>query len=141
MGPGTVTTASIAGASFGFALLWAIAFSTAATIVLQEMAGRLGLVSRQGLGEAFERASRTPTVRLAAIVLMISAIAARTNLGMVLSGLFIPRIPEGSLVSVIALIRTTVVLYNLFLHFNSVQEKWLDKSSVRPSFAAFGLSR
>ncbi len=51
IGPGTVTTATVAGARFGYALLWALAFSVVATIVLQEMSARLGLVTREGLGE------------------------------------------------------------------------------------------
>ncbi len=37
VGPGTITTASSAGASFGYALLWALLFSVLATIVLQEL--------------------------------------------------------------------------------------------------------
>ncbi len=52
IGPGTVTTATIAGAGFGFTLLWAVLFSTIATFVLQEMAARLGIVGQLGLGEA-----------------------------------------------------------------------------------------
>ena len=52
IGPGTVTAASKAGASFGYALIWAVLFSVVATIVLQEMAVRLGLIAQQGLGEA-----------------------------------------------------------------------------------------
>ena len=38
IGPGTVTTASLAGANFGFHLVWALLFSIFATIVLQDMA-------------------------------------------------------------------------------------------------------
>jgi manganese transport protein len=38
--------------------------------------------------------------------------------------MLVPRLPEGSLLTVIALIGTTVVPYNLFLHANAVQEKW-----------------
>ena len=33
IGPGTVTTASVTGASFGYALVWTIVFSAVATIV------------------------------------------------------------------------------------------------------------
>ncbi|NET55634.1 MAG: divalent metal cation transporter [Symploca sp. SIO2E6] len=68
IGPGTVTTASIAGAKYGFALLWAVVFSTIATIILQEMSGRLGVVTRQGLGEALGQ-TENPILRLLAIVL------------------------------------------------------------------------
>lgn len=48
IGPGTVTTATLAGGRFGYALLWAVLFSIIATIVLQEMAARLGLVTEIG---------------------------------------------------------------------------------------------
>ena len=48
IGPGTVTTASIAGANFGFVLMWALLLSIIVTFVLQEMSSRLGIVS--GLG-------------------------------------------------------------------------------------------
>ena len=52
IGPGTVITASKAGAQYGFALMWALLFSVIATLVLQEMAARLGLVTGEGLSEA-----------------------------------------------------------------------------------------
>ena len=42
IGPGTITTASAAGAGYGYALVWALLFSVIATAVLQEMAARLG---------------------------------------------------------------------------------------------------
>lgn len=34
IGPGTVTTSTLAGANFGYALLWALLFATFATIIL-----------------------------------------------------------------------------------------------------------
>ncbi len=52
IGPGTVTTASKAGASYGFALLWALLFSTLACIILQEAAARITIYSGLNLGEA-----------------------------------------------------------------------------------------
>ena len=51
IGPGTVTTASKAGASFQLSLLWALVFSTIATIVLQEAAARITIASGKSLGE------------------------------------------------------------------------------------------
>ena len=51
IGPGTVTTCSLAGASYGTALLWALTFSTIATLVLQEAAARITLASSLSLGE------------------------------------------------------------------------------------------
>jgi len=194
IGPGTVTTATVAGAGFGHALLWAITFSIVATIVLQEMAARLGLVSRQGLGEALRTTFPNRLVRGFSIVLVLAAIGfgnaafqagnitgaaigletltnvsprvwalvvgvaafallacgaykwiervlmalvglmsvvflttaliVRPDLGAVLSGMFVPRIPAGSLLTILALIGTTVVPYNLFLHASAVREKW-----------------
>lgn len=75
IGPGTVTTATLAGGRFGYALLWAVLFSIIATIVLQEMAARLGLVTGAGLGEAVRRRFDGTASRLIALSLVISAIA------------------------------------------------------------------
>ena len=194
IGPGTVTTATLAGASYGYALLWVLLFSVVAAIVLQEMAARLGLVTREGLGEALRTTSDNPLVRAAIVILIVSAITfgnaayqfgnitgaaiglealtgvspavwaiatgvaaalllaggtyrliermlivlvvlmsgvflvtaimVRPDLGAMLRGAVMPRLPEGSLTTVIALIGTTVVPYNLFLHASSVREKW-----------------
>jgi Mn2+/Fe2+ NRAMP family transporter len=52
IGPGTVTTAASAVAKHGYALLWALAFSTVATLVLQEASARVTVVSGRNLGEA-----------------------------------------------------------------------------------------
>jgi len=75
IGPGTVTTASVAGASTGYALIWALAFSIFATIVLQEMSARLGLISREGLGEALRTTFDNPVVKVGAVILVVAAIA------------------------------------------------------------------
>jgi manganese transport protein len=74
IGPGTITTCSIAGASFGYALLWGLVFSVIATIVLQEMASRLGIISRQGLGEALRKHFNKPVTKFLTALLIISAI-------------------------------------------------------------------
>ena len=55
IGPGTVTLCSLAGANAGYTLIFALVFSIIATLFLQEMAARLGLVSQSGLGEAIRR--------------------------------------------------------------------------------------
>ncbi len=201
IGPGTVITASIAGADFGFSLLWALLFSVIATIILQEMTARLGIVTQQGLGENIRNACHNPILRVFAIFLVVSAIVvgngayqsgniAGASLGLIslfeqsagalpfmdvifplligsvaflllitgsykiiekaliflvaimsfafiltfiltkpdlsalFSGLLTPVIPDGATLTVIALIGTTVVPYNLFLHAASVAKKW-----------------
>jgi manganese transport protein len=203
IGPGTVTTASVAGASTGYALLWAIVFSIIATIVLQEMSARLGVVSREGLGEALRTTFDNPVFKWGAVLLVVAAIAFGNaafetgnvtgaaigletlsgvspqiwavivgiaafalllsgayrliervlvalvivmsvvfiltaiivirpgDVGNILAGAFVPRIPDGALITVVALIGTTVVPYNLFLHASSVQEKWPESVPTR----------
>lgn len=74
MGPGSVTTASVAGADYGFVVLWSIVFATVATIILQEMAARLGVVGRQSLGEALRTTFANPIVKAFLIGLTILAI-------------------------------------------------------------------
>jgi Mn2+/Fe2+ NRAMP family transporter len=75
IGPGTVTTATLAGAGYGYSLLWALTFSTVATLILQEMAARLGLVTRAGLGEAVRTGFGRAGMRLLACTLVIAAVA------------------------------------------------------------------
>lgn len=192
IGPGTLTTASYAGAHFGFALLWALLFSILATLVLQEMAARLGLATRAGLAEALASQLRQPLLRFVALFLVLAAVGfgnaayeagniagaalalqsvqpfdywplaigllalvlllsdsyrllegVLVGLVLVMSAVFLltlmaieldgsavlqsllsPRLPDGSLTTAIALIGTTVVPYNLFLHASAVSQKW-----------------
>ncbi|WP_113907107.1 Nramp family divalent metal transporter [Aliidiomarina celeris] len=201
IGPGTVVTASVAGAHYGYALVWALAFATIATLILQEMAARIGVVTQQGLGENLRHLVQHPLLRLpfytlviAAVVvgnaayqggnltgasigaetlfqyrhsefnlwaLVIGVVAAlvlwqghyktveRTLIGLValmsiaflitfvltkpnlfalLQG-FIPRLPDGAALTMMALIGTTVVPYALFLHADSARERWHSLSS------------
>ncbi len=208
IGPGTVTTCTIAGAGFGHSLLWVVLFATVATIVLQEMSARLGIVARMGLGESLRASFVHPTHRWIVSLLVIGAIAfgnaafqwgnitgtamglevltgisrptwsiivgvaaalllstgtyaslekvlialvvvmsvvfiltaamVRPDLGEMVRGLMSPQLPQGSLTTAIALIGTTVVPYNLFLHASSVREKW---PASMPTEQALGESR
>ncbi|MFU8869546.1 Nramp family divalent metal transporter [Natronococcus sp.] len=78
VGPGTVTTASVIGAEYAYVLVWTIAFSIVATMVLQEMSARLGLVSREGLGEALRDEFSNPLAKWASVLLVVSAIGIGT---------------------------------------------------------------
>ncbi len=55
IGPGTVTTAAAAGASFELTLLWALVFSTVACLALQEASARLTVASGLTLGQVLRR--------------------------------------------------------------------------------------
>ncbi len=62
IGPGTVTTATSAGASFQYQLIWAMIFSTLACLVLQEAAARIAIVTGQSLGQNIRQQFKTGTI-------------------------------------------------------------------------------
>ena len=74
IGPGIVTLCTIAGVNFGYALLWAMVLSIGATIVLQEMSARLGIISQKGLAEIIRTEIKSPLFKGLSIVLILSAI-------------------------------------------------------------------
>jgi len=202
----------MAGAKFGYALLWGMLFSVVATIILQEMSARLGIVSQKGLGEAIRESAKSGWSRALAVTLVLSAIvignaAFQTgnvlggglgletiigwnrfhigsasfngwalitgvmafgllwigsykavekvlvalvvlmslafigttivigpDIGKIFRGLFVPTIPKGSLLTLVGLIGTTVVPYNLFLHASAAGEKWKDPKELKNSW-------
>jgi len=96
IGPGTVTTAAVAGAEHGFELLWALVFSTLACLALQEASARMTAVSGQTLGEAiasrFGRAASWSVV--GSVVIGCAAYEAGNVLGAVAgAGLALPVSP------------------------------------------------
>lgn len=74
IGPGTVTLCSLAGVQFGYALLWAMVLSIVITVVLQEMAARLGIIAQKGLSEVIRAEISNPIFRTFAVALVLSAI-------------------------------------------------------------------
>lgn len=74
IGPGTVTTATMAGAGYGYTLLWAIAFSIIATIILQEMSARLGVITGMGVGDALRKKTSNKYLKAITFTLVILAI-------------------------------------------------------------------
>ncbi|GGF73410.1 Nramp family divalent metal transporter [Alteromonas lipolytica] len=74
IGPGTVTTASLAGAGFGFHLVWALLFSVLATVILQDMAVRLGFATRAGMSHALSNQIKNPLLRRGILLLVVCAI-------------------------------------------------------------------
>ncbi len=209
IGPGTVTVCSLAGFHYGYSLLWALLFSVLATLVLQEMAARLGIVSGAGLSEALRTQIPNRALRMGALLLVFSAILIGNSAyeagnisggvlgmeelfgplqfaaggrvfnlwslllgllagGLLLSGnykllektliglvglmslvfvltaamsdmdfrqipegLFSPRVPAGGWLTVLGLIGTTIVPYNLFLHASSAARKWKREEDLK----------
>lgn len=74
IGPGTITTASKAGAEFGFSLLWALVFSTFACLILQEASARIAIHTGQNLGEAIAARFKGGSKRLLILLLVVGAI-------------------------------------------------------------------
>ncbi len=70
-------------------------------------------------------------VCLMGISFLITAFLVKPDFGEVLKGLFIPSAGSAGLLTVMALIGTTVVPYNLFLHASLVGEKWKDPGDLR----------
>ena len=52
IGPGTITTATLVGVKFQYALLWAVVFSGIALIVLMEMSSRIAIASHKNVIDA-----------------------------------------------------------------------------------------
>jgi len=48
---GGITTYSVAGAHFGYSMLWALIPITLALVIIQEMAARMGVVTGKGLAD------------------------------------------------------------------------------------------
>lgn len=209
IGPGTVTLCTLSGVDFGYGLLWAMLLSIVFTIVLQEMAARLGVVSQKGLAESIRNEINNPILKFLVLLLILSAIVignaayeagnisggvlgleaiignqsiiingisinilnvfigaiafillytgnykvlekvlvslvvlmslsflvtaiiTKPSISEIIKGTFIPKLPKGSLLTVIGLIGTTVVPYNLFLHASLVKEKWKTKNDLQ----------
>jgi Mn2+/Fe2+ NRAMP family transporter len=124
IGPGTVATAASAGAGFGYTLIWALIFSTAACYILQEASARITAVSGMNLGVAMrkEYGSSLPSkwvigLALAAILSGCAAFEAGNILGAV-AGLSL--ISGGIPVPVIVL--TIGVIAALLLWKGTVQQ-------------------
>lgn len=67
------------------------------------------------------------------VTFVTTMFVAQPNVGEVLKGAFVPSIPAGSILTIVALIGTTVVPYNLFIHSSTVQERWSKPADLKES--------
>ena len=74
IGPGTVTLCTIAGVSYGYSLIWALVLSIFATIFLQELSLRVGLVTKMNVAEVISKSIKSIYLNKFLIVLIISSI-------------------------------------------------------------------
>ncbi len=212
IGPGTVTSATKAGAGYGYALLWTVVFSTIAVIVLQGMAARLGIVTQRSFAEELVTELRdrpmlqkvtiafvasaivlggvaymggdltgtaigistltgipsniiapiwgicvmflvsrgdaikslekllTICVTTMALVFVVTMIIVKPDIGAVFQGGLVPTIPKDALFYCVALIGTTVVPYNLFIHSTSAMKTWKTPDEIPLSTFDVGIS-
>jgi NRAMP (natural resistance-associated macrophage protein)-like metal ion transporter len=73
---GGITTYSVAGAHYGYSLLWLLALVALALIIVQEMSARLGVVTGKGLAELIRESMG---VRATAVILSLLLIANLAN--------------------------------------------------------------
>lgn len=78
-------------------------------------------------------------VALMGIVFIVTAIIAKPNVGDMLKGL-IPSIPEGSMVTTVALIGTTIIGINLVYHSIAATDKYTTQSDLEDSYFDTGLN-
>ena len=78
----------------------------------------------------------TALVVIMGVVFLVCAFAAGPDWGAVLKGLFVPSAPEGSSwMTIAALMGTTVVPYNIYLHASSASKKWNGQIETAESVA------
>ena len=87
----------------------------------------------------------TGLVVIMGLIFLVCAFASKPNWGNVFKGLFVPTAPDGSSwMTIAALMGTTVVPYNIYLHASSSAKKWNNpevdiKTSMVDSVLAIGL--
>ncbi|WP_153723443.1 Nramp family divalent metal transporter, partial [Sporosarcina cascadiensis] len=70
-------------------------------------------------------------VVIMSLTFITTMIVVKPDLGAVFAGSVIPAIPAGSIIMIIALVGTTVVPYNFFIHSSMVQERWTKASDLK----------
>ncbi len=86
--PVSVTTYSIAGTVYGYALSWINVFLTPAMIVIQEMCGRIGMLTGMGLAGVIKKYRSKELMWIAITILFVSnTISIGANLGIMAASL------------------------------------------------------
>ena len=119
IGNAAFQTGNLLGASIGLDLLTGLPKGLLVGII----GGLAGALLMTGTYKTIQNAL-VALVGLMSVVFLLVAILTAPDLGDLVSGLLVPRIPSGALLTVLALIGTTVVSYNLFLHASATLERW-----------------
>lgn len=65
------------------------------------------------------------------VIFITTMVVIKPDILGILKGIFVPTIPNGSIITVIALIGTTVVPYNFFIHSTAVHERFGDIKALK----------
>ncbi len=118
VGPGTVTTATIAGVYFGFSFLWVIIVMTIFKLVSVDMTSRLTLASGKTYQEVLREDVENPVLRQALLIIMLISIVI-TSLAFMLGNLtgaglgmqlFLPTSNVGPLAMIVGLVSIALIL-------------------------------
>jgi NRAMP (natural resistance-associated macrophage protein)-like metal ion transporter len=74
IGPGTVTVCTLAGIQFDYTLLWALVLSIVTTVFLQELSGKIGILTRMDLSQLVRNTSGNSLGRFLVMGLILTAI-------------------------------------------------------------------
>ena len=74
IGPGTITMCSVAGAKFGYSLIWALFISILLTLFIQLTAIRIGINTKKSLSVLVREQFENKILKYVSILLVISAI-------------------------------------------------------------------
>ncbi len=74
IGPGTVTVCTLAGIHFDYTLLWALVLSVVTTLFLQELSGKLGIITGKDLSQLIREQKGSAFWRIAIMVLVLTAL-------------------------------------------------------------------
>jgi manganese transport protein len=69
-------------------------------------------------------------VILMSLSFLIASIYVKPDITSLVKGSVIPSFPEGSMMTILGLVGTTVVPYNLFLHASMISQKWNDPKDL-----------
>ncbi|WP_291959552.1 Nramp family divalent metal transporter [Maribacter sp.] len=127
IGNASYEAGNIGGATLGMEALFGMEYGHLYPFILGSLAFLLlYLGSYKALEKVF-----IVLVLIMSLSFVMTAILTKPDMWELLKGLLIPTVPEKGILTIIALVGTTVVPYNLFLHAALVSEKWKSKDDLK----------
>ena len=127
IGNASYEAGNIGGATLGMEALFGLSYSKLYPVILGLAAFSLLFF---GNYKALEKVFIF-LVLIMSLSFVMTAVLTQPNLWELVKGLFVPSIPEDGILTIIALVGTTVVPYNLFLHAALVSEKWKSEKDLK----------